>query len=162
MTFARFSRRPRTKLSKMTISLTPSSTKRSAICDPIRPAPPVIKIRFFCMLRSRRLATVVYQRVAHANNSLAGESQNEERGEAGGDGYAPLFDGPPRAGRGGGQTSRGFDPPDRTDLPRQHLLHRPPAPAAARRRDARPQAPRRRPAPSPGARRPGAPRRPDP
>src|SRR5690242_1927613 len=42
----RFSRRPRTKLSRTTISGLPLRTSRSAICEPTRPAPPVISTRF--------------------------------------------------------------------------------------------------------------------
>src|SRR3990172_593447 len=44
---ARFSLRPRSKLSKITISETFSSTRRSAICEPTSPAPPVINVLLF-------------------------------------------------------------------------------------------------------------------
>src|SRR5436305_1687943 len=38
---ARFSRRPRTRLSRTRISPAPSSMSQSTMCEPIRPAPPV-------------------------------------------------------------------------------------------------------------------------
>src|SRR5438874_2048295 len=40
---ARFSHRPRTRLSRTRISLTPSSIRQSTMCEPIRPAPPVTR-----------------------------------------------------------------------------------------------------------------------
>src|SRR5512142_2566202 len=79
-----------------------------------------------------------------------GTSQDEEREKAGGHCHAPLFVGSSRAGRGGGRSARRLDPRDRACLPRQHLLHRSPAPATPRRRDARPRAPRGGPPPALG------------
>src|SRR5512135_1489427 len=79
-------------------------------------------------------------------------SRDQSLGE-GGYCHAPLFVGPSRAGRGGDRSSRRLDPLDRPGLPRQHLLHRPPAPAPPCHRDARPRAAPRRTAPGPRARR---------
>src|SRR5262249_40405805 len=41
---ARFSWRPRTKLSRMRTSPAPSATSRSTMCEPTSPAPPVTRI----------------------------------------------------------------------------------------------------------------------
>src|SRR6185295_14437666 len=41
----RFARVPRAKLSRITISVTPPRTSSSAMCDPIRPRPPVTSAR---------------------------------------------------------------------------------------------------------------------
>src|SRR5690348_1435500 len=64
--------------------------------------------------------------------------------------YEALFPGPPRAGRRRRRTPRGLLAPDRPHLPRQPVLHHPPAAAPPADRGPPPRPAWRRPAPRPG------------
>ena len=77
-------------------------------------------------------------RVVRTNNSIE-RNLSGSGAWKGGYCHAPLFVRSSGAGRGGGRSLRGLDPLDCPRLPRQHLLHRSPAPAAPRHRDARPR-----------------------
>ena len=74
---ARFSRRPRTKLSSTTTSRASCATTRSAMCEPIMPAPPVISTRSPRRFRSEDMPS---QRAATARSSAPRSSRTTRAG----------------------------------------------------------------------------------